>query len=81
MGTPHENRSHRYELIVELARGGMAELFYARIHGPGGFAKSVAIKRILPHLAGDPLFKQMFLEESRIAARLEIGRASCRERV
>ena len=44
MGTPHENRSHRYELVVELARGGMAELFYARIHGPGGFAKGVAIK-------------------------------------
>ena len=42
-----------YELLVELARGGMAELYVARARGAGGFAKLFAIKRILPHLADD----------------------------
>jgi serine/threonine-protein kinase len=60
----------RYELLIELGRGGMAELFLGRLHGAGGFAKLVAIKRILPHLAQDKQFTEMFLNEGRIAARL-----------
>ncbi len=60
----------RYELVLELARGGMAELFLGRLHGTGGFAKLVAIKRILPHLTTDRQFTEMFLQEGRIAARL-----------
>ena len=60
----------RYELLVRLARGGMAELFLARLRGIGGFARLVAIKRILPHLSEDPPFVQMFLNEGRIAAQL-----------
>src|SRR5687768_3724114 len=60
----------RYELLSELGRGGMAELYLGRLRGAGGFAKLVAIKRILPHLAADPQFTQMLLEESRIASRL-----------
>jgi len=65
-----EDRIGRYELLIELGHGGMAELFLARLHAPGGFAKLVAIKRILPHLARDEQFTQMFLEEGRIASRL-----------
>ncbi len=60
----------RYELLLELARGGMAELFLARLHGAGGFAKLIAIKRILPHLVTDRQFTDMFLQEGRIAAHL-----------
>ncbi len=60
----------RYELLIELAKGGMAELFLGRLHGIGGFSKLVAIKRILPHLAEDKLFVEMFLNEGRIAAHL-----------
>ena len=67
---PKEDRIGRYELLIELARGGMAELFLGRLHGAGGFAKLVAIKRILPHLAQDKQFKEMFLNEGRIAANL-----------
>ena len=65
-----EDRIGRYELLIELGRGGMAELFLGRLHGAGGFAKLVAIKRILPHLAQDRQFKEMFLNEGRIAANL-----------
>ena len=58
----------RYELLIELGRGGMAELFLGRLHGAGGFAKLVAIKRILPHLAQDKQFTEMFLNEGQIAS-------------
>ena len=63
-------RVGRYELLVELARGGMAELYVARLTGVGGFQKLVVIKRILPHLAVDNAFVEMFLDEGRIAAQL-----------
>jgi serine/threonine-protein kinase len=60
----------RYRLIAPLAQGGMAELFLARHEGPGGFEKDVVIKRVHPHLARDPRFAAMFLDEARLAARL-----------
>ncbi len=60
----------RYELLMELAKGGMAELYLGRLHGVGGFTRLVAIKRILPHLAEDKVFHDMFLNEGRIAAHL-----------
>lgn len=53
-----------------LARGGMAEVFLARMSGFGGFAKLLVIKRILPHLNDDPEFHEMFLNEGRVTARL-----------
>lgn len=42
----------------------------ARQLGPVGFARTVAIKRLHPHLAKDPDFVAMFLEEARLAARV-----------
>jgi serine/threonine-protein kinase len=60
----------RYELLVLLARGGMAEVYLARMSGVAGFAKLLVIKRILPHLSTDPEFVEMFSNEGRIAARL-----------
>jgi eukaryotic-like serine/threonine-protein kinase len=60
----------RYDLLLELGRGGMAVLYLARAQGVGGFSKLFAIKQILPHLAVDPPFVDMFLNEGRIAARL-----------
>ncbi|MFW6057641.1 MAG: serine/threonine protein kinase, partial [Persicimonas sp.] len=60
----------RYELATKLATGGMAELFLARERGLAGLERLVVIKRILPHLADDPSFIDMFLREARIIARL-----------
>ncbi len=60
----------KYTLVAKLATGGMAEIFLARLHGDGGFEKLVCIKRILPHLARDPQFVSMFLDEARVAARI-----------
>jgi serine/threonine protein kinase len=59
-----------YELGERLGLGGMAEVFVAYRAGPHGFAKKVALKRILPELAQDPRFVAMFCDEARISAPL-----------
>ncbi len=64
-------RIGKYALIRRLAVGGMAELFLARQTGLEGFEKIVVLKRILPHLAGNANFVEMFLHEARLAASLE----------
>ncbi len=60
----------RYNVERLLARGGMAEVYLGKAEGPGGFSKVVVIKRILPELAEDPQFIEMFLSEARLAAQL-----------
>src|SRR3954463_13989048 len=67
---PEARRFGKYTLVAKLATGGMAEIFLARLHGDGGFEKLVCIKRILPHLAKDPQFVAMFLDEARVVARI-----------
>jgi serine/threonine-protein kinase len=59
-----------YRLIRRIARGGMAEVFLATQQGPSDFERAVAVKRILPHLADDPQFVEMFMDEARLAAQL-----------
>src|SRR6185437_13700328 len=60
----------KYTLVAKLANGGMAEIFLARLLSDGGFEKLICIKRILPHLAKDPQFVAMFLDEARVVARI-----------
>lgn len=60
----------RFELISEIASGGMATVFLARNVGVAGFQRLVAIKRLHPHLAKDPDFVDMFLDEARLAAKI-----------
>lgn len=60
----------RYALFGEIAAGGMATVHLARLQGSVGFSRTVAIKRLHPHLAKDPDFVGMFLEEARLAARV-----------
>jgi serine/threonine protein kinase len=60
----------KYQLIHKLATGGMAEVFLAKAAGPMGFEKLLVLKRILPHLATEPTFVDMFLSEARLAAQL-----------
>ncbi|WP_141619800.1 serine/threonine-protein kinase [Myxococcus sp. AB036A] len=61
----------KYQLVRKLASGGMAEVFLAKAAGPRGFEKTLVLKRILPHLAEDAAFVEMFLGEARLAAQLE----------
>ncbi|WP_047862903.1 serine/threonine-protein kinase [Archangium gephyra] len=48
----------------------MAEVFLAKAAGPMGFEKTLVVKRILPELAAEPDFVQMFLSEAKLVARL-----------
>jgi serine/threonine protein kinase len=60
-----------YFIERRLAAGGMAEVFVAKRKGPHGFEKRVALKRILPQFAIEPDFVHMFIDEARLAARLD----------
>ena len=60
----------QYELLEQIAVGGMAEVFKGRVVAAEGFEKHVAIKRILPDLAEDERFVKMLLTEARIHSAL-----------
>jgi serine/threonine-protein kinase len=68
-GTPKQ--IGKYQILDRVAVGGMAELFKAQLQGNLDFRKLVAIKKILPHLATDRNFVEMFLDEARITAQLD----------
>src|SRR5262249_24957061 len=51
--------------------GGMATVHLGRLSGPVGFTKTVAIKRLHAQFAHDPEFVAMFLDEARLAARIQ----------
>lgn len=71
---PLAEQSHprygKYQLLERIGIGGMAEVFKAKIFGAEGFERMIAIKRILPHLVEDADFVQMFVDEAKIAVRL-----------
>lgn len=64
------NLQRRYRLIAEIGRGGMAEVYLAVAQGPAGFNKLVVVKKALPNLALQPDILAMFMDEARLAARM-----------
>ena len=59
----------KYRLIAELGRGGMADVYLAVVEGLAGFNKLLVIKVL--RNTDDPEFLSMFLDEARLAARLQ----------
>jgi len=59
-----------YGLIERIGSGGMAEIFLAVSEGVEGFRKLVAVKRIHEHYALNERFRQMFINEAKLAALL-----------
>jgi serine/threonine protein kinase len=59
-----------FELEARLGSGGSAEVWRAARHGPHGFARAVALKRLLPERLGDARLKRALLDEARLAATL-----------
>jgi serine/threonine-protein kinase len=60
----------RYTVVRHLASGGMAELYIARQESMGGFEKPVVLKVLQPRYARNPRVVTMFLDEARLAAKL-----------
>lgn len=60
----------RYELLVPIAAGGMAQVWAARMRGARQFQKIVAVKTMLPKLSDDAQFEQMFLDEASLASQV-----------
>jgi len=48
----------------------MASVYFGRIVGSEGFSRVVAIKRMHPHLTESADFRAMFIDEARLAARI-----------
>ena len=61
----------RYAICDAIASGGMATVHLGRLIGPVGFSRTVAVKRLHPQFAHDPDFTSMFLDEARLAARVQ----------
>jgi serine/threonine-protein kinase len=64
-------RVDRYEVVAEVAHGGMAAVYAVRRSSIGGFDKILAMKVLLPHLQNERQYVDMFLDEARIASRIE----------
>ncbi len=60
----------RYELLRPIAAGGMATVYLGKLSGEGGFERLIAIKLLHPHIAAQPEFVTMFLDEARLAAQI-----------
>jgi len=60
----------KYTLLDRINVGGMAEVFKAKTYGVEGFERIVAVKRILPSIAEDQDFIEMFIEEAKLAVQL-----------
>jgi serine/threonine protein kinase len=65
-----EKLGERYAIYGEIASGGMATVHFARLVGPVGFTRTVAVKRLHSNLRAQPEFVRMFLDEARLAARV-----------
>lgn len=61
----------RYAIYDQIAVGGMAVVHLGRLLGPAGFSRTVAIKRLHPQFASNPDFVTMFLDEARLAVRVQ----------
>lgn len=67
---PQFTRIGPYQVVCELASGGMATVFLTLHRSVEGFQKLCAVKRLHAHLANDRAFAEMFVDEAQIAARI-----------
>lgn len=70
-GAPIGQLGDAYTLLREIASGGMGRVYLARETGADGFSRNVALKRIHDHLSNRRAFVTMFLDEARIASRIQ----------
>ncbi len=61
----------KYRLVATLGQGGMGTVYLALATGVGQFRKLLVVKELLPDLTRKEGFIEMFLDEARLAARLD----------
>jgi eukaryotic-like serine/threonine-protein kinase len=64
------DRIGKYRLLAEIGEGGMAEVYLAVAVGLAGFNKLLVIKKLRSELCVDPELVKMFMDEARLAARI-----------
>lgn len=67
----HPTRFDEYFLVERVAVGGMAEVFKGVTYSEEGFERHMAVKRILPHIAEDNEFIEMFIDEAKLVSQLQ----------
>ncbi len=60
----------RYAIYDKIAQGGMASVHLGRLRAAAGFSRTVAVKRLHPHLSDEPEFLKTIVDEARLAARI-----------
>ncbi len=66
----HPQTLGSYRVICPLGEGGMARVYLCNSRGIGGFRKLLVVKALRSDFASDAEFLEMFLDEARIAGRL-----------
>jgi serine/threonine-protein kinase len=64
------DRIGKYRIIAKLGQGGMATVYLSVVPGPAGVNKLLVVKLLKDDLSSDSDFLSMFLNEARLAARL-----------
>ena len=70
MARPAIQTFGKYQILERIATGGMAEIYKAKLEGIGGFQRTFAIKRILPHLSMNVDYVNMLVDEAKVAGLL-----------
>jgi eukaryotic-like serine/threonine-protein kinase len=71
LGAPQGDEAEgKYRILAELGEGGTAIVYLAVARGPSGFNKLVVLKTLKRALLDDPDLRKMFMQEARVAARL-----------
>jgi serine/threonine-protein kinase len=60
------SQGRRYEILSPVGTGGFGTVYRARLLGPGGFSKLVALKVANTHTAGDPELLRRLRDEARV---------------
>ncbi len=63
-------RFGRYLLFDRIGRGGMADIYLARVETELGVARRVVVKQILPELVRDAHFARMLVDEAKLVSDL-----------
>lgn len=66
----NDTQQGKYRILSQLGEGGSATVYLAVARGPSGFSKLVVLKTLKRSVSEEPELHRMFLDEARVAARL-----------